>query len=343
MADLNAVAARAGVSPATVSRALRGLPNVSAATRARVEAAAAELDYVTSPAASRLATGQTNSIGVVLTYVGRQFFAQVLAGAEEVLREAGYDVLLYGLPSDEVRERFFAEMPLRRRVDGVLIITMPIQLEQLARLGSLRVPVAAVGMHDEGMSSVETDDVAAARMAVSHLINLGHRSIAMIGGGISEVNPFSTPLARRKGYWEAMAAADLSVPISYEVDGEYTIAGGEAAMGRLLAASPLPTAVFCQSDRMAMGAMRALRKVGLRCPEDISVVGFGDTEIADPLDLTTVQQPVAEQGRLAAQLLLEQLSGKGPQYLELPTKLVVRSSTRPPVGGRGGRVRKAVA
>lgn len=340
MADLNAVAARAGVSAATVSRALRGLPNVSAATRARVEAAAAELDYVTSPTASRLATGQTNSIAVVLTYVGRQFFAQVLAGAEAVLREAGYDVLLYGLPSDEVRERFFAEMPLRRRVDGVLIITMPIELEQLARLGSLRVPVAAVGMHDEGMSSVETDDVAAARMAVGHLVNLGHRNIAMIGGGASEVNPFSTPQARRAGYLEGLAAAGLSVPDNYQVDGQYTIAGGEAAMGRLLGASPLPTAVFCQSDRMAMGAMRALRRVGLRCPEDVSVVGFGDTEIAAPLDLTTVAQPVAEQGQLAARLLLEQLDGQRPRSLTLPTELVVRSSTRPPASREEG-ARKA--
>ncbi|MGV1003826.1 MAG: LacI family DNA-binding transcriptional regulator [Candidatus Nanopelagicales bacterium] len=332
MTDLADVAARAGVSQATVSRALRGLPNVSEVTRAKVVRAAEELDYVASPSASRLATGQTKSIAVVMTYVGRPFFSQVLAGAEDVLRRAGYDVLLYALPDDEAREHFFTTMPLRRRVDGVLVITMPLSIEQMARLASLKIPLAAVGMHMEGLASADIDDYAGAKAAVSHLINLGHRRIAMIGGGASEPNPFTTPKARAQGYEDAMKEAGLGVQRGYQVDGEFTIAGGSAAMGRLLGASPMPTAVFCQSDRMAMGALGALRQVGLRCPEQISVVGFGDAEIAASLNLTTVHAPATEQGRLAAELLLSRLAGGAPDARFLPTELVVRASTCPPRG-----------
>lgn len=332
MTDLAQVADLAGVSQATASRALRGLPNVSQRTREKVRKAAADLDYTVSPAASRLASGQTKSIAVVMTYVGRPFFSQVLAGAEDVLRHAGYDVLLYALPDEQARRHFFSVMPLRRRVDGVLVVTMPLEVEQMARLGSLGLPMAAVGLHHEGLASVDIDDYAGARAAVSHLLNLGHRHIAMIGGGASEPNPFTTPKARRQGYEDALREAGLQVPAGYEVDGEFTIAGGAAAMGRLLGANPMPTAVFCQSDRMAMGALGALRQVGLRCPEQISVVGFGDAEIAASLNLTTVAAPSAEQGRLAAELLLAELGGAPAAHRVLPTELVMRTTTCPPPG-----------
>ena len=165
-ADIADVARRAGVSTATVSRALRGLPNVAEDTRVRVMAAAAELDYVITPSASRLASGQTHSIGVVVPFLGRWFFGQVLSGAEEVLRAAGYDVLLFALPHDDARAEFFARMPLRRRVDGVLLLTLPMLPRERVTLAALGVPLAAVGVTAPGVSSVGIDDVAAARSAV---------------------------------------------------------------------------------------------------------------------------------------------------------------------------------
>ncbi len=335
--DIQAVARLAGVSTATVSRALRGLPNVSPPTRARVLAAAQELDYVISPSASRLASGQTRSVAVVMPYIGRHFFAQVLSGAEAVLRAGGYDVLLYALPEDQARAGFFEELPLRRRVDAVLIVTLPLSQPQMDKLRALEVPlqvVGSIGLGLAGVSRVGIDDTAGARTAVNHLINLGHERIAMIGGGVSdaEPNPFTTPEDRRLGYRQALEDAGLTMYPDCEVDGLYTTPGAEQAMASLLGLEHPPTAVFAQSDRMAVGAMHALHRAGLSCPEDVSIIGFDDDEVAAPLDLTTIAQPMAEQGAVAAEQILSALAGGEPQAVLLPTRLVLRSSTSPPHG-----------
>jgi DNA-binding LacI/PurR family transcriptional regulator len=334
--DIDAVAKLAGVSTATVSRALRGLPNVSAETRARVLAAAGELDYVMSPSASRLASGQTRSIGVVSPYLGRWYFGQVLSGAEEVLRAAGYDVLLFALPDDGARQAFFARMPLRRRVDGVLILTLPLDEAEMAQLGALGLPLASVGIPGRGISSVGIDDEAGARTAVNHLVNLGHERIALIGGG-SEPLHFTVPHDRLAGYRGALADAGLPVLPGYEMDGQFTFVGGEAAMAGLLALPDPPTAVFAESDEMAVGAMRAVRQAGLSVPDDVSIVGFDDHELATMMDLTTVAQPVHDQGRIAAQMLLDRIGGGADERRWVPTRLVLRASTCPPGEGRRHR------
>lgn len=340
VADIEAVAALAGVSTATVSRALRGLANVSPETRDRVLAAAKELNYVVSPSASRLASGKTRSVGVVTPYIGRPFFALVLEGAEEVLRGAGYDVLLYALPDEAERMAFFDRMPLRRRVDAVLVVTLPLTELQSQQFRALGVPVGTVGMALDGLPHVGIDDQAAARVAVNHLVNLGHERIAMIGGGPSahEPNPFVAPVDRTRGFRAAMTEAGLPVLPEYEVDGQYTPAGGEQAMAQLLSLPTPPTAVFAQSDRMAFGALHALRALGLSCPDDISLIGFGDHEVAASQDLTTIAQPTREQGAAAARLLLEALDGQEVASQVLPTSLVLRASTGPP-GGRRSRAR----
>jgi DNA-binding LacI/PurR family transcriptional regulator len=332
--DIDAVAKRAGVSTATVSRALRGLPNVSEETRSRVLAAAVELDYVISPSASRLASGQTRSIGVVSPYVGRWYFGQLLSGAEEVLRGSGYDVLLFALPDDPARADFFARMPLRRRVDGVLILTLPLEEAEVAQLGALGLPMASVGVTGRGISSVGIDDEAGARAAVNHLVNLGHERIALIGGGPSEPLHFTVPHERLAGYRGAMADAGLPVLPGYEADGQFTFVGGEAAMAGLLGLPTAPTAVFAESDEMAVGAMRAVRQAGLAVPDDVSIVGFDDHEVAAMLDLTTVAQPAQDQGRIAAQLLLDRIAGGADEQRRVPTRLVLRASTCPPGQGR---------
>ncbi len=330
-AGIEDVAARAGVSTATVSRALRGLPNVSVATRKRVLAAARELDYVASANASSLASGRTSTVGVVSPYVSRWFFGNVISGAETVLRDAGFDLLLYTVDSPTRRSRFFAELPIRRRVDAVMVVTIPLTDAEVTSLAGLGIPVATVGCAAPGFSSVRIDDVAGAMSAVNHLLALGHRRIAMIAGGESEPAHFTTPDDRRTGYSTALEAAGVAMEDGWDVDGGYTVDGGERAMARLLACSKLPTAVFAQSDEMAIGALRAIRKSGLRCPEDISMVGFDDHEMAALFDLTTVAQPVPEQGAFAARQLVAALrSGGPPTSMQVPTHLVVRGTTRPP-------------
>ena len=179
VASIEDVARRAGVSIATVSRALRGLPDVATATRDRVLTAAAELNYVASPFAARLASGRTTTVGLVVPFVNRWFFAEVIATVETALRHAGFDLLLYNLGDEDGRARFFEVMPMRKRVDGVLVASLVLDDAEFAALTELDRPVGLLGLARPGFLSARIDDVAAARGAVDHLIGLGHRRIGL--------------------------------------------------------------------------------------------------------------------------------------------------------------------
>lgn len=336
MTSIKDVARSVGVSTATVSRALRGLPRVSEETRFRVLQAAAELDYVASPSAASLASGQTRAVGVVVPFVTRWFYGGVVQGAEKLLRDAGYDLLLYNLGGDrETRRRVFGTHLSRKRVDAVLVLSLTPTEEELAWLAKLHRPVTVVGATVPGWSSVRIDDEATARIAMRHLVGLGHRHIGYIGGSLEDQLDFAAPLDRLLGYRRSMQEASLRVLPQWEVVGDFTVRGGLAAMRLLLAAEPRPTAVFAASDEMAVGAVHAVRQAGLRVPEDVSVIGIDDHEMAEFFDLSTVAQPVHEQGQLAAELLLDMLAADPdhpatPSALIVPTRLVVRHTTTPP-------------
>lgn len=334
------VASRAGVSVATVSRALRGLPNVSPTTRERVERAASELDYTVSPLASGLVTGRVRAVGVVLPYAGRWFFAEVLRGMEEMLRGRGYDLVLHVLADDQRRREFFEMLPVRRRVDALLLVALALDGREIAALRGLDLPMAAVGEPMVGVHSERIDDVAAARTAVQHLINLGHRRIGCIGGDLDAASNFHTPGWRTEGYREALRMAGVEPREVWECDGGYTAGGGELAMTHLLSQpGGAPTAVFCQSDEMAFGALRALRHSGLRCPQDVSVVGIDDHELAHTFDLTTVAQPVADQGAAAAGWLVDKLEGTAA-VSDAPTSTLRVHDVRLVLRGSTGRPRR---
>jgi LacI family repressor for deo operon, udp, cdd, tsx, nupC, and nupG len=328
------VAEAAGVSTATVSRALRGLPNVDERTRRRVQQVAGDLDYVISPSASRLASGRTGSVAVVTPYIARWFFSTVLSGVEDVLQEADMDLLLTCIGDHNNRlNRSLIAPRLRRRVDGILVIAVPPSDPQLRKIIDLGMPTSTIGLTVAGVPSVTIDDVAAARLATQHLINLGHRRIGIIGGSPSEA-PFTAEFDRETGFAQAMAAAEVRVDPLLEAFGYFTIEGGEAAMTALLTQPTPPTAVFALSDEMAFGALRALRSHGLRPGVDVSIVGVDGHDMAEHLELTTVVQPVAELGRIAAQALLVQMNDGAPiiEPTRVETKLVVRGSTGPAPG-----------
>jgi LacI family transcriptional regulator, repressor for deo operon, udp, cdd, tsx, nupC, and nupG len=331
------VAALAGVSAATVSRSLRGHRNVSPATRQRVLEAARELSYVISPQASGLASGRTGTIGIVVPFITRWFFANAVAGASTVLREDGYDVLLHHLGSAAARDRFFERMPLARRVDAVLTVSLPLADEHTLALRALDMPLVAMGARMPGLTSVRIDDVAAARSAVYHLLHQGHEKIVMLAGFDDDKRfGFASSVDRRRGFRQAMASAGLDAGDSSVVEaGAYGIEGGAQAMNELLAGPRLPTAVVAEYDELAIGALRSLRRAGIPVPGRISVVGIDDHEMASVLDLTTVAQPVQEQGAAAARLLLDTLGGRllDPTDTVLPTRLVVRGSTGSPRTG----------
>jgi hypothetical protein len=325
------VAKIAGVSTATVSRALRGLPHVDAATRDRVARVAEELDYVISPSASRLASGRTGTIAIVTPYVSRWYFATLLSGIDSVLQGAGVDLLLFGVGDPSVStERIPTERRLRGRVDGLMVLALPATLPEVHNLVGMGLPVSLVGMTASSVPSACIDDVEAARMATQHLLNLGHVDIGLIAGDVSPT-AFTMQDDRRRGFASALEGAGLDHDASLEASGYFTVAGGERAMTVLLSQPKRPTAVFAMSDEMAFGAIRALQRHGLRPGRDVSIVGVDGHDISELLDLTTVEQPVAELGRVSAEALLEQLrTGVKPfETTMLPTELVVRGSTVP--------------
>lgn len=330
--NMSDVAARAGVSIASVSRALRGSPGVGAATRQRILEAAAELSYVVSPEASRLAGGPTGRIALVVPKVEPWFYARTLAVLELELRSAGHDVLLYVLDGPRERGRFFRELPTRRKVDAVVVTALPVLDEEASRLADLGVHVVIVGTQLLDHPHVRVDDHDIARLATRHLVGLGHREIAMIRLGDTEGTYWSPDAERVRGYRDALVEAGLDPDRHAPATVPFGPLAGADAMEELLRRPRRPTAVLAYSDEMAIGALRVLDRHGLQVPEDMSVVGIDDHPLAELFDLTTVRQDVGLQALHAARMAMRLMRGEPvaqPHQVE-PHELVLRGTTGPP-------------
>lgn len=324
------VARRAGVSTATVSRALSGRGPVSDATRERVRAAAVELGYVVSAAASTLATGRTRAIGVVVPFLDRWFFSTVLAGISDALVRQGYDITLYSVSADaDERRRVFDDHLRRRRIDGVLTIALDLDAEESALLRGLGIPIVAIAGPTPLLTTLTVDDLAVGRLATEHLLGLGHRRIAHIGADATTDAVSSVPALRRRGFAEAMDAAGAT---ALHETADFTIEGGSAAARRLLVASDAPSAIFAASDEMAIGAVLAARERGLRVPEDVSIIGVDGNDLGRWFGLTTIDQFARGQGARAAEDVLAELDGAAPAARRgtLPFALLERGSTAAP-------------
>lgn len=301
--------------------------------------AAEELGYASSPSASRLATGRTRTVAVVVPLLSKWFFAEVIAAAGRVLSQAGYDVLLVELSTPKLREEFFAGRRLHGRSDAVLVAALQLTQDELLALQGQGQAVALVGSEREGASSVKVEDRAGGRAATRHLLNLGHERIAFLGIGGTDGSPLGgvPPAERLRGYRDALAEAGLPGEPALEATVENTVDAGTAAMSVFLTLSEPPTAVVAASDELAFGAMAALRGAGLGVPGDFSVVGYDNHELAGAIGLTTMDHGVAEQGRLAAEAILGALSGAPASAGRIEPRLVVRGTTAPP-----RRLRRAV-
>ena len=334
MTSIDDVAKSIGVSTATVSRALRGLPGVSVSTRSRVLVAADTLGYVPSSSASGLASGRTMAMGVLLPQIERWYFSAVLEGVDRQLRAAGYDLVVFSLGGSGVnRERVFHRSILRKRIDALLVMCMELTDDELQSLQALDSPTIVVGGSVRGVRHVGIDDDAAARDAVEHLVALGHTDIAHLRGGGSYGIEFEVPRIREEAYLATMAAHGLRVRREWSIFGDFRFKRGkEAALALLRDPADRPTAVFCSSDEMAFGVISAAADLGISIPEELSVVGIDDHEFADPLGLTTIRQNPEEQGAYAADLLLAELEGGAPVAAPAPRphELIIRTSTAPP-------------
>lgn len=322
------VARAAGVSISTVSRALRGLDGVGPRTRERVLEVASDLGYSVSPRASSFASGRTGCVAVIVPTISEWYYARVVATLVEEFRAASIEVLLLSSGTSEQREQLFATLPMRGRADGV-VACLPSTEEELAALDALDVPVVHLGRRRPGLPSVGIDDTQGATFGVRHLLALGHERIALAGPRPDERD--RAVRERRAGYATALAEVGIEPRAEFDVDESMSYEGGTRAMSRLLTVSPLPSAVFCMSDELAFGAMKVARGAGLRVPEDLSVVGFDNHDLADAFDLTTVAQDVDGQASAVAGCLLSLLAGEEPveDTVVQATHLVVRGSTRP--------------
>ncbi len=332
------VAALAGVSPATVSRALRGIPGVSASTRHNVEQAAAHLGYVASPSAAALTTGRTSAIGVMAPWISRWFFSAVIEGAQDVVSEHGYDTLLYPLGANAGPNATVIDTrALHKRIDGVLGLNVPLGL-QPSSLRDLRVPMVTVGSAIPGVSGVLVDDTEVGYLATSHLLQLGHRRVAFLGRDPDDMYGFNVSADRQRGYEKALTEHRIELDATLIGTTGFAVEAGRRAFDELWircgrSAANLPTAIFAVSDEVAMGVLYSARNHGLAVPRDLSVVGVDNHDMSYLFDLTTIGQPVREQGRIAARMLLDHVriaEPAIPRVVRLDPGLIVRKTTAAP-------------
>lgn len=328
------VAQAAGVSRATVSVVLNNLPGISISetTRQRVLEVAKSLNYSPNSAARKLASGKTDTIGLVLCQSPEQVFAdaflnRVIFGIEQAAMQHGFHVLLKQVdPQDPVGYRHLVS---ESHVDGIILSGPRQDDPELMRLAREEVPVVLLGqMPDSSIPFVDIDAARSAEQAVSHLTNLGHKRVAMITNASLS---YTSAQQRLHGYQTALQKAGLPLDKTLVKEGNYTPESGLAAMQQLLALPTPPTAVFVASDVVALGAMLAAKKAGLRIPQDVAFVGFDDIPLAEYFDppLTTVRLPAYKLGWTACERLLHLLDWgelDTPGFL-FETDLIVRSSS----------------
>lgn len=337
------VARVAGVSVATVSRALRDMPNVAAETRTRVIQVARDLGYVAHPAAASLASGRTRTIGLAAPFYGIWFTGKVTVGVLTVLADAGYDLEIFAVDTPTRRANFVGRLrSLAFAIDGLLLVDFLAEPGEELALRESGMPVVTLGERMDTFSSVTIDNHAAGRLAATHLLERGHRDIGILGVDAVETDASPVLVDRLRGIETALAEAGVEHrsehrpirPASarrHDPGGSLTVAAGVWAMDALAALDARPTAVVCMSDELAMGAMGRAREVGLHVPDDLAVVGFDDHDLAESFGLTTIRQPVQELGERIARRILDtvddEVANGSVEHDVVPVELVVRASS----------------
>lgn len=319
------IARRAGVSHSTVSRALAGSSLVNDQTRARIAQLAREMGYTPSAVARAMSTRRTRTVGIVVTTIADPFVAEVVRGVEETALDRGYNVILCESSDDPERE-VSAVRTLRERWVDAVIVTASRVGSFYAQLAEIQVPVVLINNQQPGeySFSVRNDDLVGGRLVGRYLLALGHRRIGYISGHTAA----TSSQLRLQGCQNALREAGVSIPPDWIVSGDGKPGGGLRAAQRLFEKPEHPTAVFCYNDQTAMGALRALKSMGLLVPQDISLVGYDDIAAAFYLDppLTTVGQAKYELGQRAMDMALALISGQEVHDVLIKPELVVRKS-----------------
>ena len=329
------VARKAGVGLGTVSRVINDSPLVSDATRKRVLETISELNYVPNPSARRLSLRKTLTIGTIAPFFTRPSITERLRGIEYTLAESIYDLIIYNVETVERRDTLIRSLPRSGRVDGLLIISLSPRDEDLPHLSGSDVPVVLIDANHPFLTElnrVTVDDIEGGRIATQHLIDLGHQKIGYISDPLE--NPFNF-ISSRDRYQGYRAALDTSsIPFNPDYHGQGMHGRFEACRlaTRIFSLTERPTAIFAASDTQAMGVLEAAREANLRVPEDLSIIGYDDIEIAEYLGLTTIRQLLFESGQRGVELLLEKLAHptNDPVIEVQSTELIVRHTTASP-------------
>jgi DNA-binding LacI/PurR family transcriptional regulator len=322
------IAKRAGVSHSTVSRALADHPLIPEPTRRRIQRLARRLHYAPNAIARGLVMQRTRAIGVIVTSIADPFVAEVVRGIEQVAGDERYRVFLGTSHNDPVREVNLVKAMREWRVDGVIVASSRVGSLYKPMLKEIGVPIVLINNQQARafIHSVSVNDVQGSQLATEHLISLGHRAIAHIGGPAEHLATRN----RFAGYRRALLKAGIKYSTSLVAQG-YGKTEVLDQITALLLHTPCPTAIFCYNDMTAIGALSALKQKGVRIPQDISIVGYDDISFAQYVDppLTTIRQPKDEMGQLAARMLLDLVDGKQVENIVLSGELVVRRSTQP--------------
>ncbi|MBT3134356.1 LacI family transcriptional regulator [Alteromonas sp. ALT199] len=334
MANIRDVADSAGVSVATVSRTLQQPERVSPKTRNKVMAAVQAVGYKPNLMAVKFRSGKSHNLVVLVPTVANVFFARVISGMQEAAAELGYSILLANTLGNSEIESHYAKMVSTSQADGLIQLRAhnPFDASMVNDNGLLPMVNACEVIDDGQYPVVSLDNRAAAKAMTEHLISLGHSRIAMIKG------PNSSPLTqdRLAGYQDALTQAGISFEENLLFPGDFTLQAGYNAGETIACLKDRPTAVFCENDETAIGAMQAFKQANLHVPNDISMAGFDDIAFSAFVDppLTTIAQPAEEFGRTAVTLLVDLLNGKirkAPKVI-MPFELIVRESTGKALG-----------
>lgn len=332
------VARRAAVSPGTVSRVMAGYPGVADGTRRRVLECVEELGYRPDPAAQRLSSGKSLTVAVTVPFFTLPSVSARLNGAINLLAGTAYDLIIHNIQVPEERPACFLNIPRRRQADGLLIISIsPLCDSEVASLVQADIPIVMIDADHPRLTSlprVVVDDEAGGRIATEHLVKLGHRRIGFLGDLAD--NPFhvTSTRDRLRGHRQALEGAGIVPREEDRLEAGHSRAEARRLARALLSAPDRPTAIFAASDTQAAGVLEAARDLGLRVPEQLSVVGYDDIELAEIVGLTTVRQPLFRSGQRGMQLLLDALRGhpSRPAREVLPLELVVRGTSGPAPG-----------
>lgn len=321
------VAAHAGVSHQTVSRVINQNERVNPETRQRVQQAIAELGYSPNAIARYMAHGRTSTLACISPNLTDYTFASIIEGAEIEARRSGYFLLTASASDVETFFDLVEQLILSRRTEGLIVINPYIDDRYLYLPDETPTVILGACSRQPFIDSIALDDVTSGAQAVQHLLDLGHRRIATISGPQRE----DCAQDRQQGYMRALLLAGIQPDHELVVEGDWTATSGYQAVNKWLEKGLQFSAIFAQNDRMAIGALRALRDNGKRTPEDVSVIGFDDMPLASYFDppLTTMRQDVASQGKLAARLLIQRLKNPraNPSQKHFLAELVVRNST----------------